>query len=442
MIDSPWLAAWLVVAVLAAVQTVLLSVYVWEHRRFARRRLSSLPRHVPSFRPYVALFAPCKGYDLELGHNLRPLFEQDYERYELVFIVESADDPAVAVIEELRASFPGRKARLIIAGHSERCGQKVHNLLAATQRLAPQIEVLAFVDSDARPRRDWLRHLVSRLNRPNIGAATGYRWFVPLRPSLANYVLYSLNAAAASLLGTGGHHLVWGGSWAVRRDVFEHCNLRRAWMGTLSDDLVAARVLHAAGLQVRFEPACVMASPLDHTWRETARFVNRQYTIGRCYAPLRWALACYGAAVEVLAVWGALVIAAAQVLGGGGVWYLPLIVAGFQYGWSFYRGLLRRELAGLYLRGEHPYVKRAALFDACLAPLITLLHLAWLARSLCTRRLTWRGITYRLCQGGRAEVVARRPFAAQPAARNGNGGTRLVPEAPQPVVATSASAAG
>jgi hypothetical protein len=222
-------------------------------------------------------------------------------------------------------------------------------------------------------------------------------------------VLYSLNAAAASLFGTGGHHLVWGGSWAVRREVFERCGLRHAWLGTLSDDLMAARVLHAAGLEVRFEPACVVASPLDSSWRETANFVNRQYTIGRCYAPLRWALACYGATVEVLALWGGLAIAAAQAPGGGTGWIVPLGVAAFQYGWSMYRGLLRRDLARLYVGRQNAAVERAALFDALCVPLVTLLHWTWLVGSLCTRRITWRGVTYRLHWGGRAEVARRRP---------------------------------
>ncbi len=407
MTDSPWFAAWLILAALAAVQTFLLSVYVWEHRRFARRRLLGRSSEQPAPAPYVALFAPCKGHDLELSDNLRPLFSQDYEHYELVFIVESVDDPALPVIERLRAAFPDRKARLLVAGRSQTCGQKVHNLRVATRNLAPQIEVLAFVDSDARPSRGWLRQLVARLDRSNTGAATGYRWFVPKRATLANYVLYSLNAAAASLFGTGGHHLVWGGSWAVRRDVFERCALRRAWLGTLSDDLVAARVLHAAGLQVRFEPACVVASPLDNTWRETASFVNRQYTIGRCYAPLRWALAFYGATVEILALWGGLAIATAHAMLGGQGWLLPLVVAAHQYGWAVYRGLLRRDLARLYLGRGQDGLERAALFDAWCAPLVTLLHWGWLVISLCTRHIAWRGITYRLHWGGRTTVMAR-----------------------------------
>jgi cellulose synthase/poly-beta-1,6-N-acetylglucosamine synthase-like glycosyltransferase len=140
-------------------------------------------------------------------------------------------------------------------------GQKVHNLLAATVELSSDVEILAFVDSDARPRPQWLRMLVQRLDRPDAGAATGYRWFIPQRPTLANHLLYSINAAAAVLVGPGKRRLVWGGSWAIRRDVLVSSGLRESWRQTLSDDLVAARVLSRARQHVEPEPACMLVSP-------------------------------------------------------------------------------------------------------------------------------------------------------------------------------------
>ena len=37
----------------------------------------------------MRLLAPCKGVDLGLAENLRPLLEQDYPNYEVVFLVEA-----------------------------------------------------------------------------------------------------------------------------------------------------------------------------------------------------------------------------------------------------------------------------------------------------------------------------------------------------------------
>ena len=145
--------------------------------------------------------APCKGRDLNLEDNLRALLEQDYDDYEVSFIVESVDDPACAVIRRAMAAHPWMSARMVVAGRASDSGQKVHNLRVATARLSPRIEYLAFADSDARPRPEWLRMLISRLYRPHIGAMTGYRWFVPEGNSAANKLLYSLNCNVMSLLG-------------------------------------------------------------------------------------------------------------------------------------------------------------------------------------------------------------------------------------------------
>ena len=138
---------------------------------------------------------------------------------------------------------PKVDAGLVVAGTATDSGQKVHNLLAATVDLADDVRFLAFVDSDARPAADWLRQLVQRLDQPGVVAATAYRWLVPRKAGLGNHLVHALDAGVASLIGPGRHHLVWGGSWAVRRDTFESAQLRAAWRGTLSDDLVAAQVL-------------------------------------------------------------------------------------------------------------------------------------------------------------------------------------------------------
>ena len=97
-------------------------------------------------------------------------------------IVEDAADAAAPVIRRVMAEHPTVAARLIVAGRAVAGGQKVHNLRAATADLAAEIRALVFVDSDARPRPEWLRLAMARLAEPGVAAATGYRWFVPKRP--------------------------------------------------------------------------------------------------------------------------------------------------------------------------------------------------------------------------------------------------------------------
>ncbi len=400
-----WFAAWLLLVTAALLQSALLALQTYEHRRFARSRLTK-PRTEP-MTARVALIAPCKGFDLELEQNLRPLLEQDYPNYEAIFVVESADDPACDTIRRLIAVRGGERARLLVAGKAADTGQKVHNLLVATADMSPEVEIVAFVDSDARPRRDWLRQLVQRLDREGAGAATGYRWFIPQRPTLANHLLCSINAAAAVLVGPGKRRLVWGGSWAIRRDVLAASGLREAWQRTLSDDLVAVRVLAQARAGVEFEPACMLASPLDNGLVQAFRFVRRQYVIGRFYTPWFWLLGLATITGWTLAFWGSAVAAVVGLSMGASWAWQPASACLALWAVNVARGDLRHDLARLYFPEHAAAIDAASRIDAWASPLVALVNWAALVSSAFGTHLTWRGITYRLRRGGRVRIVAR-----------------------------------
>ena len=410
------LTVYLVASALAITQAALIVLQTWEHHRFARGRLRHLRYSGQVGR--VALVVPCKGSDVGLEKNLRSLFRQDYLDYEVRFVVESSADPAYPVIRRLMAQYPEVSSRIVAAGRAHRCGQKVHNLRVATADLGEEIRYVAFADSDARLRRQWLRALVSRLDRPGIGAATGYRWYVPVRSSLANHLVYSLNSNIAVFLGSRSPTVVWGGSWAIRRDTFESLGLREAWTGTISDDLVASRLLQQAGLRVLFEPACMVASPMDMTLGELFWFVRRQYVMGRFYLPQWWALVVLAITFSNL-VFLASVGAAAWCLAQGSAWtWLPGGVCTILYGISMLGGLFRQDLARTYLPRLQGTLRKARHFEIWSGPWVGLLNWIELIGSMLGREITWRGIGYRLAPGGRVEAIFRQddtPQRARPA---------------------------
>jgi ceramide glucosyltransferase len=393
-----WIIYWIGAGV-AIFQSLLLVLQTWEHRRFARSSMRRLDRHQPTGR--VLLCAPCKGQDLNLEDNLRSLLEQDYDDYEVSFIVESTDDPACAIIRRVMAAHPWMTSRLIVAGRATDCGQKVHNLRVATGRLSPRIEYLAFVDSDARPRPEWLRVLVSRLNRPHMGAMTGYRWFVPERNSLANNLLYSLNCRVMSLLSRNSHYLIWGGSWAIRRDVFDKVGMHSAWQGILSDDLVASQLLSKAKMQVRFEPACVVASPIDNTLPEAISFVRRQYLLSRFYAWDWWAFAALAVMFSNLIWLGNMSVLAYGLFSGASWTWIPAAIVSLLYLLTVYRGKMRQDLADLYFPHLRRALRHAKWFDIYLQSMTSLIHgiIVWSAGF--GQHVSWRGITYCLEADGK-----------------------------------------
>lgn len=426
--DSFWFAAYLVLAGLAIVQSLLLVLQTWEHRRYVRSCMHNLARHQPTGR--AAVFAPCKGLDIDLEGNLRALLRQDYDDYEVTFVVEGAGDPAVAVIRRVMAEHPRVATRLVVAGRATHSGQKVHNLRAATKQLSPQVKYLAFVDSDARPRPEWLRALVARLCQHDYldvagyrfyPVVTGYRWFVPARSSIANHLLYSINCGVMSLLGRESHYLVWGGSWGIRREVFESAGLREVWEGTLSDDLMATRVLRRNGMPVRFEPACVVVSPLNQTPRQVISFLRRQYVMGRFYIRRWWVFALLAATLTNLMWLGNLAaLITGLALGTPPAW-MPACVCSVLYLLSVCRGFVRQDLVRIYFPDRRQALRKAGRFDIWASPVVGLVNWLGALASLFGRHVTWRGISYRIFAGGKIRVARREDQPAQPVAPESPG---------------------
>ncbi|MCJ7776912.1 MAG: glycosyltransferase family 2 protein, partial [Sedimentisphaerales bacterium] len=244
------------------------------------------------YRPRTALIVPCKGLDSAFKQNITSFFNQDYENYLLWFVVADKADPAYAPLCELKnrlsQSSKANEVQVLVAGFAQSCSQKNHNLLYCCQRIGSDVEVLAFADSDICVRSDWLSHIVHPLRNPKNGAASGYRWFVPKKNNLASLALSAVNAKIAQLLGNTHFNQAWGGSMAIRVDVFRQVGLDKIWPKALSDDLSLSYAVKKAGKKVVFVPACLVASYISTTWRELFEFGRRQFLITRVSTPGTW----------------------------------------------------------------------------------------------------------------------------------------------------------
>ncbi len=258
--------------------------------------------------PFVTIFAPCKGIEEGLRENLSALFDQDYPDYEVIFVIDDANDPAREAIDALLATNPN--GCLVIAPKATESSQKVENLREAVLRADPRSEVFVFVDSDARPSQEWLRSLVDGVDDSSVGAATGYRWFIAGKPSLASELRSVWNASIASALGPNEDtNFCWAGSTAIRREVFESLSVREHWKGTVSDDFTLTRVVKRAGLRIKFVPRALTASIGSCDIRELLEFTTRQMKITRVYAPPLWVTSLIGASLYcVTIVWAFAII--------------------------------------------------------------------------------------------------------------------------------------
>jgi ceramide glucosyltransferase len=367
--------------------------------RFVRYLQTELTREYPEYTPFVTVFMPLRGIDEGLRENINAIFAQDYPTFEIVFVADRADEPALAVVEAARHSFAGVVGpvmQFLVAGPAVDQGQKVHNLIFAIDHAHPQSEVFAFVDSDARPEREWLRSLVAPLNDESIGATTGYRWFVTVRGGIASQLQSVWNAAIASALGANGQkNFCWGGSTAIRRTTFESCKVSEHWRGTVSDDFAMTRALHKASVPIKFVPQCLTPSFEDCTWPQLIEFTTRQLKITRAYAAHLWKSIFIGSAIFVLTFFGGL----ALVIGRAAMhssFATPLFLLLIIFALGAMKSHLRLRAVAAIINDERVRSFTSTLAHITLWPLASALYLYNAVAAAMSRRIIWRGIIYQL----------------------------------------------
>ena len=286
------LAAMLYVFYILIVVQIALGLYsLWEGfewLRMVRRRLRS---HAGFYAPLAAVICPCKGVESGLKENLTALTQFDYPNYEIYFSIGNERDPAAKIAGEVKDA-SRKPVHIVFAGPPEGCSGKVQNLKKAVESLPGNIEVLVFVDSDARLSRGWLAKLIAPLQDSRLGATTAYRWIIPSRSigsgGFSSALASAWNGAIATLLGRSRENFCWGGGTAIRRKTFEDEKVLEAWKGAVSDDLALTRTLEAAGKPILFCAECLAATTHPWTPASLLDFTNRQMLITRVYAPRRW----------------------------------------------------------------------------------------------------------------------------------------------------------
>ena len=356
---------------------------------------SELAKPASDFTPFVTVIVPCRGLDTGLENNLRALIEQDYSDYEVIFVLDDKNDEAVPIIENISRECT-KDAKIIVAEKAVNCSQKVENLREAVLHAADESEAFAFVDSDARPSKNWLRSLAAPLQDKTVGASTGYRWFISERSGIASEMLSAWNASIASALGPKTKtNFCWGGSMAIRRDVFEQIDMREKWRGTLSDDFAVTRALKDVGLPIVFVPQALTASVEDRSFGELLGFTTRQMKITRVYAPRLWLLSFFGSGVFNTVTIAALLIIVSNRQNDFVMFAAIatiLLVSIFSIGKSW----LRLKAVKLVLNAYKTELDRQFLPQNTLWLLTPALFLYNSFAALLSRRLKWRGITYEL----------------------------------------------
>ena len=341
--------------------------------------------------PFATVIVPCKGLDEGLRENLEAVMLQNYPLYEVVFVVDDANDRAMGAIREV-AREGAVSTKSVVAPLAVESGQKVENLREAVLHAYERSEVFVFVDSDVRPAKDWLRSLVAAVEDKSIGAATGYRWFVAEETDLATELRSAWNASIASALGPDtGSNFCWGGSTAIRREVFERLDIRDKWRGTLSDDFVVTRILKEAGLPIWFVPQAIVASAGRCSAAGLFEFTNRQMKITRVYARGLWLKSFFGSGLFNLVMAASILIVAFSPIGKL-LWVSSLFTLICVAMLSIAKAWLRSRAIRLVL--SFAAVERQLASQMILTLFTPLIFLVNCFAALFSATITWRGTEY------------------------------------------------
>jgi len=358
---------------------------------YARRRTFIDPGF---YAPRTAVFCPCKGLEPGLERNLVSLTEMDHRNYEIFYILASESDAAYSIVKRV-ASQSKIKAHVVIAGKPEDCGEKVNNLRVAIEQLPPEFDVLVFADSDGRPSKSWLHHLVAPLTDSRIGATTTMRWFIPNSSNLATALLAAWNAPVVTMLTEKGPNFCWGGGTAIRRSVFDQANIAEEWKNSISDDYSMTRALERTGRSILFLPECLVLSYVETDFEGLLEFTNRQILITRVYAEKMWraAFATHFLYCATLALGVSLslsdVFQSLPAFHLESLTFLPILL-------SSIRSSLRLMGVTEVLPATRSQIMGQAWIYIVLNIFIPFLYLANFAASLITRRTRWRGVLYEL----------------------------------------------
>jgi cellulose synthase/poly-beta-1,6-N-acetylglucosamine synthase-like glycosyltransferase len=280
----------------------------------------------------------------------------------------------------------------------------VNNLRVAVEQLPPEFEALVFTDSDGRPGRSWLHHLVAPLSDARIGATTTMRWLIPNRGNLPAALLAAWSAPVVTMLTETGRNFCWGGGTAIRRSIFEQSGVLNDWKNSVSDDYSLTRALERNNRPIVFVPECLVLSYVEPDFRGLLEFTNRQILITRVYANRVWAPAAATHLLYCLTLVLGAILVSSEFLQQRPAFhvmmltFLPLLL-------SSIRSAIRLIGVTEALPAGRPQIMEQAWIYILLTVVIPFLYVVNFSNSLITRKIRWRGMAYELIGPEQTRIV-------------------------------------
>jgi len=414
MLSVTIFALFIFVLVIVLIHWVALGLFLYSirHKEWCE------PKNV--YRPKVAVILALRGDDPFLRRCLEGLLSQDYSPYAVRIVVDHPNDPALQTVQEVLVehtahSFAGTKdVELLIASrHRDTCALKCNSLLEAVERLDVDAEVVVTLDADTNPYSTWLAELVEPLSDDRFAVASGMRWYFPPKRNAGTLVRHLWNAAA--FVQMFFYKIPWGGSLAIRWELFSQHNLAERWEHALTDDVSLFSIAKRSGKRIAYVPTVLMAN--HETCRLSPFFywVRRQMLYAKLYHPSWFAVLgqCLLISVPQIVLVALMIGTAAM-----GKWHEFFLLTGtFAFYWLAVLGTLypmesaiRRLMRRTNTVPERPsWGMIVAMIVA--VPLTQMVYTAAVVSLFWLKKVEWRGVWYEIGKDKMVKLIEYIPYA-------------------------------
>jgi len=269
-----------VLAVIGVIQTLL----GWS----AVFRYSRLPPATPVSRPGITVLRPMCGIEPKLEEALVSCFTMDYPDYQIVFGLQDPKDPALAVLERVRARFPEIDVTLVVDSTPHGQNRKVANLINMLP--SAKHEILVISDSDIHVPTDYLDSLVGELQKPGCGMVCAlYTGLVPEPGSLFQRLgaMQIIHAFLPGVLMSRqmGRQDCLGSTVMITQETLARTGGLGALSDLLAEDNALGRRVRELGMDIRLSYAVAAATVPEDTLQELWQHETRWTRTIRGLAP-------------------------------------------------------------------------------------------------------------------------------------------------------------
>ncbi|XP_019235383.1 PREDICTED: uncharacterized protein LOC109215723 isoform X3 [Nicotiana attenuata] len=180
-------------------------------------------------------------------------------------------------------------AKIIVAGLSTTCSQKIHNQLVGVEKMHKDTKYVLFLDDDVRLHPGSIGALTTEMEKnPEIFIQTGYPLDLP-SGTLGSYCIYEYHMPCSMGFATGGKtFFLWGGCMMMHADDFRtdrHGVVSALRDGGYSDDMTLAAIAEEHKRLITSPPVAVFPHPLasDLTFPRYWNYLRKQTFVLESY---------------------------------------------------------------------------------------------------------------------------------------------------------------